>query len=962
MRFEAWRHGVSTQIPSVTGSLYEPIVLQNSIWIFESPSGPLTRVEIKEARAVFNWRALLSRGSTPWFRALELDGVTGKIQVPTQSSSGEGRPISDSTHPRNRGLPGPERIAARNVDFVFESDGYFVRLQNAAFSASEVEPGTLNAGQVIIRQPWLNRTFRNISATTKLDGTTAGLANVTLEPGVQIQSLVAEFDKLARGELKFEMQMAGFGGGIRIETQTLASDGDVSFEAFGTFSQVNIGRLASFLGLSEAAGGTIKDGKFSFRGPPKEFTKATVEVRVEATNFQWESRQWDSLVLGAKLLNGRVQIPVLALSQGHNTLNLNGDFALPAPDQQWWQSEFALNINAQIENLTELSALMLPEFKYAAGKAKIDGSVRGKDQSFAGQIIVSGSDLQWRNAPVEDLHATLKLNGNELQLSNLSLFNDGDYVRGRGVVNILGDKQYWGELRGSIAELGKYSALLQKPIIPEPLAGGAVIDWSGEGSAKGHTGKFLAKLGKVRPLGPSAALLHPINADLEGTYQPGAILFSRFALSDDRSSFTANVSVGNRALSLQKIRFMHDNALQLEGDALLPLDLWKTWPNNSLATLLDEKIVGKVTLTAYGFDLHAASLLTGWNFPITGVVRGSISAEGPGGAIQSKGELKLADARIPLGWSGLLLTDVNGEGTLSGQTLEIAKLTATHPGGDVSASGQIDFANLRDPALKLAMSSDRTELKLFPGSAYEVNGATQLALEIEGPLSTGNVRGVASLLAASGWSTPDLAPVITEGRPLDLPPLFTVPTPPWSRWTVEVAARTAEPMPVFGEGMTMTADVQIAGPLERPALTGGVTFANRSDHSGLPPVLISPLADTNVWIELAQIDLRPAGASFTLRGSGNILEEPFTLHVVGSGEHSLRFIECDPPLTPELVWQHLRGEAPRTEPRIDLRAPAGLTGDAAVYEWNAIAEAPIETAPIPATPPEPAAESAAPAQ
>jgi hypothetical protein len=288
------------------------------------------------------------------------------------------------------------------------------------------------------------------------------IANLNLDPEFQIRSFSAELDDLARGRLNLEMQARAFGGEMRVEAQTLSQERPLSFEATGAFSQIALARLAGFLGFTDAAGGTIKEGKFTFRGPPQQIAAATASLRLEATNFQWDSRQWDSLVLGVTLMDGRVQVPELALAQGHNRLNLSGEMPLPAHGVEWWQSEFDLNISARIENLTELSALMLPEFQYAAGKGNIDGSIRGKDQQFHGQLIVSGSDLKWHNAPIEELQAAVRLNGNEFQITNVSLFNNGDYLRGHGVVNIIGDKQYWGEFHASIEDLAKYSASLQK--------------------------------------------------------------------------------------------------------------------------------------------------------------------------------------------------------------------------------------------------------------------------------------------------------------------------------------------------------------------------------------------------------------------------------------------------------------------------------------------------------------------
>ena len=191
-------------------------------------------------------------------------------------------------------------------------------------------------------------------------------------------------------------------------------------------------------------------------------------------NFQWESRQWDSLILGMTLIDRRLQVHECSLIQGHNTLTLDGEIALPDAQTQWWRGDFNGNVAAKIENLTELSALLLPEFQFAAGRAKIEGSVRGHAEKFQGHLDVEGRALRWHDAPIEELNATLRINGNELQIAHFNIFNGDDSVRGNGVVNILGPTQYWGTLHASVADLGAYEAILQKPIVPEPLAGGAV--------------------------------------------------------------------------------------------------------------------------------------------------------------------------------------------------------------------------------------------------------------------------------------------------------------------------------------------------------------------------------------------------------------------------------------------------------------------------------------------------------
>jgi len=955
IRLEAWRNGVEAQLGSVGGSLFEPVVVRDSVWSYESENGPVTRLAVKVATASFSWRNLLPRGSGQWFQRLALEGVTAKVRLPLAAETAAPRAGFTPRIPRPRGhwLAAPERLEAVDVDFIVEGNGDYVRFRQTALTLSNVEAGAIAAGQVIVKQPWLTRTFRNVSGTTAIQDGTLQVAGLTLEPGVQVQDFSTKLDDLANGHLKFAVKFAAFGGELRATVQTLPDEPQFSIDVSVPFSQIDVAKLATFLGASDAAGGTIKAGNFTFRGPPQEVAKASAQLRFEAANFQWETRQWDSLVLGAKLLGGRIQVPELALAQGHNRLNLSGDMALPLPGTAWWRSEFSCDITATIDNLTELSALMLPEFQYAAGRATIDGSVRGKDRQFNGRINVTGSNLRWHNAPIEKLAASVKLNGNEYQITDVSLFNGADYINGSGVVNIVGDKQYWGEVRASVQDLGKYAAILQKPVVPEPLAGGARIDWSGEGSAKGHSGKFLARFRKVRSLGATAALLHPINADFEASYSRGGMVFSTFALADDESSFTAHVGVVDKAVSLRGIRLMHQQALWLEGDALLPLDVWNAWPNTSLATLLDDQTVSKLNLTAYDLSLRETAQLTGLQFPIAGVVRGNVSAEGPLGALKTSGRLTLSKARLPLGWSGGALTGVEGALTLDGQTLRLEKFTGQHSGGDLGATGEIDFTNLRDPSLKLGVTSAKSRLRLFP-AADGTGLATELALALQlaGPLSAGKISGDAKILAITppGSHAEPWPQLLLEDWPGGLPPVLTFASAPWNAWQTEIRV-SAEKVKIGSQALS--ADLQLAGPGATLALVGRASLRSSPRHNFQ-------------LLHQATLDFHEAFTAspvISAEASGTVSGEPFALFLTGTLQHPIRVFACHPPLTEKAIRQSLSGVTAARyfsgESRFSLLVPAELREGIDLAAWSGILAEPAPAAP-PAAETPPAQGSTAP--
>jgi hypothetical protein len=846
IEFGAWRHGATVEIERIEGSLWEPVVLGHALWTFEGESGGVTRVEIAQTEAELAWKQLFQRNGERWVRKLSFSGIDGKTQIPIGLSAIEaGTPDSWTDQlriPRSRWVPSPAVIEARRIDYVFQCDGDYVRLEGANFTASSTEAGEVSVEKLTIKQPWLNRSFRNVRGKTALQPDKIALANVMLEPGVEIRGLNVAPGQLAMGQLNLDGDVAAFDGAIRFEAATKQAANGLIFEAGGTFGQINIAKLASFLALSDAAGGTIKDGKFTFRGPPRDLARAQASLRFDAVNFQWETRQWDSLALGVMIMDRRLQVPQLNLRQGKNELRLNGELTLSGAEQKWWQGDFTANVDAKIENLTELSALLLPEFKYAAGQAQIEGSVRGRGQEFNGQLLVSGSRLTWRNAPIETLHAAIKLNGKEVQIANVELINKDDYLRGRGLVKLINPPVYWGELRLSVDDLANYAAFLQKPVLPEPLAGGAIIDWTGEGSKVGHSGKFLARLRKVRTSGATAQSLHPINAELEADYAPGSMQFSRFMLSDDDSSITANVAVGNKALNLQGIRFVHEGAVQLEGDALLPLDVWQKWPDVSVEKLLTEEVVSRVNLAAHKLDLAEASLLTGWKFPLGGIVDGALTADGSIKTLKLGGAISVAQGRIPLGWSGDMINDTMAQLSFRDDALVIDRFTGKHSFGEIQLGGTISLSNLLDPVLAVSLRSPQFTAPIFkspkPG-AVPVSATSALDLSITGPLSAANAKGTATPVGLSLGRRPEING-LWNGEHLELPGIFSFPTAPWAAWQFELVCKSAAPVRVTGNKGTVTPNITVIGPGAAPAIDGTINLENIDAHFHAPLENYSP--------------------------------------------------------------------------------------------------------------------------
>jgi hypothetical protein len=418
--------------------------------------------------------------------------------------------------------------------------------------------------------------------------------------------------------------------------------------------------------------------------------------------------------------------------------------------------------------------------------------------------------------------------------------------------------------------------------------------------------------------------------------------FSRFLLSDDESSFTANVGVGNKALNLQGIKLYHRQALWLEGDALLPLDVWNAWPNTTLAKLLDDQTVSKINLTAYNLGLREASLLTGWKFPIEGIVLGNLVAEGPLHGLKTSGKLTLNKAQIPLGGSGALLTDVNGEVAFEGPTVLVKKFTGRHATGDFTVSGQIALTDVRDPSFDLTFVTQKTSLNFFESGTATIAANTK----ITGPLSGATVSGETQILSFTAVPPP-AREWYPESRGSDLSPIFLMDSVPWSAWKLDLRISTPQPAPAQWKGTataggTIEAKLHLTGFGALPALAGEATFR------GLPV----NIGHSSLQLEEATLGFREGfgeDPSLLARLSGAAFGEPFSVQITGSFQHPMRFFLFAPPLTEKIIRTELDGVdlGPSDEQlRITLLVPAELFEGVELADWAAISTPP----PVPVLP------------
>jgi len=836
----AKRHQVELSIGKMEGNLFSPLSFYD-VTIDSSRDGVASRTRITSAEAVFSWSALLLRRGTSFFNRLTLSDLDQRLVIQPETADAPAAalppkvakatpaatPAKPAQTPRSPTpwLPLPTRLDLWNGTFHSIVGDRRALLSGVRLHLNQSEPGRITVGELHLASGPSGRVFRHLSGTTVFQGTRLVVGDVRIADDLLLKTVSTDLADLARGHLRAAFDFAAFDGALRGEVVSQPGPLRSQYEIAGNFSQISVPSLARFLSVREKTGGTIKEGKFTFRGSPQALEQATLSVRLEATDFLWDRRQWNSLVVGAMVVNGRVEIPELELHQAENSLTLSGELLLPEGKTPWWESQFRFDLHAKIDNLTELSSLFGPRFSDTAGKISVVGAIRGKDRTYHGQLIVSGSNLAFRGAPVEVLNAAIKLDGNEIQVINLEIANGRDFVRGKGSVNIYGEKRYQAELKAAIDELSLYESLLRKPVAPVPLAGGVVLDWSGDGTFLAHSGAFTAKFRKLHtPGNAEIPATLPIDAELEGTYAPGGLFLNKCVLAEEKTRLETRLAANPKTLDLSELRLTHHGKVWLEGEATLPVNLFRFWLNPGVAALVPDAPF-KVQLQARDVQLADVANLTGHPIPLKGILSGQFRTEGTLLAPAMKGALRLTSGSLPENRWMPALEGIEAEATFDGPLLHLSRVSADHPLGKLTAEGSIDLTTYDQPRLDLALRSG--SFRFQAGEAW--SGSVALDLRLTGTPNDVALAGTARPVALTGAPTPEWGRLLREGNgsALNLPAPALALAPPLDAWRLDLAVQTGAPvdLPIGGD---LETDLRYAGKGEIITPTGRVTY------TGLP--------------------------------------------------------------------------------------------------------------------------------
>ena len=884
--FEAWRYGFHLAIGSMDGSANGPIWLYDVHLSHESGGGATTMIGIEKAHTTFAWQHLLWQRDARVWHDLTLDGMSGTIDLPAISQRPKFAtpalflPLASTKTPR---LLLPSSLTISRANLTIRERYGLVRLQDIDLQASDVETGHLVIGLLSIQEPWMNSSFSDCRGSLLIQDSKLLLTGMKLTDSLSVNSASADLPELLRGQLQMDFALDAFSGDIQGAITSSVHDQHLIFDSSGTFSNISVAQLGAFFGQN--SDGSITEGKFTFHGSPRDLKRTTFTTYFKAGNFRWGARRWNSLVAGVTYVDRELSIHDFELQQAHNSLTLKGHMAIPENWREWWKTDFSLDeVAARIDNLTELSALLGPSFGAISGKLAIDGSVRGENASFNGQLIVSGSHLSFRSAPLDQLRAAIKLRGNEIQVTTAEFTHGDDYLRADGVVNILGRKRYWGEVKAAVADLSLYAAFLQPPIAPEAFGGGLTLDWSGDGVSSAHSGAFTVRLNRLRPLLNGTAGMaswQPIDLSAEATYSPESIFFSNLTLGNGETSLASRVIANPRSLTFQNLKLLHGRSLWLTGDAQIPLNVWAAWQAPASASWWNFQSPCILNLNLNHLSVGQTLFLSGRQQPFDGEISGAIKSDGTLAKLTAAGHLSIRNASgtSPAG----ALKSGNAILNFSGSQLVIPSASGQWNGLPWTASGSVAGPDVRAPNLDLVLHLPSTAFALGRG----MEGSALFDLHAAGQPSTLTLSGTAQMQSLKINRTASIQSLVTDGAAGFWQPLqaLELAGPPDWKLNIQISGDTAVELN-HASGHAVPA-FHLGGTIIHPTLTGSFALRDFTVTEGSARMTIT-------------------NGSFTLNPS-NPAATALNLHATGSMESQSQRLWGDSGLAPLLPSEPFDG-------------------------------------------------------
>jgi len=503
------------------------------------------------------------------------------------------------------------------------------------------------AGKVLYTEASLDigsvhRAFPAARATANWDGRVLRLGAFSLDQDLHFEELT-----LAPRRERIEFGVRGMIGEGLIRGDGAIGLGGVRRHLEATLVGENLTMEALFHLLKEEnqrASGTIRQGRFTFRGDPGKPLEADCSLRLVADAFRWEGRGWDSLKLASTLTGRVLTLAELSLHQQENEVEAQGESNLPEDWHEALKAPFTATFHAMLDDAGALAALTGADIGPVSGGLSLEGEIKGAENKAEGYCNLIGTEMKIRKLPIDWLKGCLLFQGNETKLSNLEAWSGKDCIVMEGKAENSAPHHYQGAAQFSVANLTKRLAQLGISTASQ-IGGGALRgNWKGEGSKLGHSGSFQAKVTDwVSPWTRAG-----MSGSFEGTYAPGHLNFTQAEFQQEDLSLNLQLAASPKRLEISSILAKRKGKSEplVAGSIALPVDAPALWQSGELLANLDMRAPLALQLSLHGIKAEELADLLGQPIPCTGILEGDLSATGTPETPEIRSTMQIARLRL----------------------------------------------------------------------------------------------------------------------------------------------------------------------------------------------------------------------------------------------------------------------------------------------------------------------------
>lgn len=441
--------------------------------------------------------------------------------------------------------------------------------------------GEVIANEVDVKIMDFAQVSKNVSGDTTWRNGALTVLGVKVREGVVVRSFGVNLARLGGIGLAWELGL--FAGTVRGDLDIGEHLGFLHLGGTVSLVDLELEPVATMLKLEDNVGGRIRDARITYRGSPDFPMDSEIAVRLEAGDFRWNDRGWETLELGATYIGRRLYLSNFHLAQESNLISANGEASIPADLAMLPKTRFFVNLSADVRNVEALANLVGPQLGDMHGQLSLHGSLSGDAGELDGYLNALANDLQIAGLPSGSAKVSAVVKTTEIEVKHFEFWSGEDRVNAHATIAMQAPHQYSGDVSLTVNDLGLYAPLLPHSSGPQIFTGSAVLDWQGDGTVDAHSGAFQVQLKDVitdrTPTG--------LTGQFEGTYSPENLYVGVARVEHGGLAMAARLTLSRAGVNVMDLRLDRNTTRLLTGEAFLPLDVFALVQGDPLADALD---------------------------------------------------------------------------------------------------------------------------------------------------------------------------------------------------------------------------------------------------------------------------------------------------------------------------------------------------------------------------------------